>query len=107
ISGDSDLFRQVQTATARFDESVRQLHTRALRSGGDRFVSAVHDASVRFLQDQQELLDARRQVGETSALVRRFETELLPLSNELDVAVTQLAAYKERVLVELYARAKH
>jgi signal transduction histidine kinase len=106
LSGDPTLYRDVQTARARFDENVDLLRSEALSPAGRMLVVDVQETAERFMRLQEELLEARAQGADANALVRRFDTELLPLSATLDRTLARLVDHKEEHLAELYADAE-
>lgn len=107
ISGDPTLFAQVSAAKARFDENIRQLRDGTLTAKGAQLISEVQRGAERFTDVQQQLLDARRDAADPADLVRRFDTELLPLGRTVDQALARLVDYKESVLANRYADAEH
>jgi signal transduction histidine kinase len=106
ISGDSDLRKQVQQAEARFDQSVRALNDQTLSPRGAALVADAEAAAKNFRRTQEELLAARRRSANTGLLVRRFESELLPLRRALEQALARLVGHKEAALDTLYDTAR-
>ena len=107
ISGDPELFTQVHSARARFEENLRALRSQSLGPMGSLLAAEVTQAAGRFMRVQEQHLDARHRAGEdASALVSRFDRELLPLSRELDRAIDRLVDHKEAALDDLYDQAR-
>lgn len=106
ISGDADLRKQVQQAEARFDQRVRVLNEQTLSPRGAVLVAEAEAAAKNFRRTQAELMAARDRSADAGLLVRRFETELLPLRRELERALARLVGHKEAALDTLYDSAR-
>lgn len=107
LSGDPDLLKQVQTATSRFDDTLRALQaTQAGNREGLPRAAEAEQAVRDFIRVQEDLLAARQQSKDTQVLVNRFETELLPLRNQLDRALDRLVDYKTEMLADFYRAAR-
>ncbi len=106
ISGEPSLDDAVRTAKARFDENIEQLRRESLTETGHHLVLEVKRRAERFMAVQDELLSARRPGTDPSSLVRRFDTELVPLSRELDQALARLVDYKAARLASYYEDAR-
>jgi signal transduction histidine kinase len=106
VSGDPDLLAQVRDAELRFDENARALRSQPLSAKGLELVAETQDAARDFRRIQKDLMTARQRSGETTFLIRRFETELLPLGRKLEHSLSRLLGYKEGALDNLYAEAR-
>jgi signal transduction histidine kinase len=106
IAGDADLLIQVTDARGRFTANVRTLRSQTLSPKGFQLAGEAEQAARNFIRVQEELLEARERSTDPDGLVRRFQSELLPLSRELDRAVAQLVDHKQMTLKEHYAVAK-
>ena len=106
ISGEPSLDAAVQAAKARFAENIQLLRRESLTETGHHLVLEVKHAADQFMTVQEELMSARRAGNEPSSLVRRFDTELVPLSHELDQALARLVDYKAARLAGHYDEAR-
>lgn len=106
ISGDGALFTEVRSARARLGENLTLLRTLPLSATGRALVANVQREAEEFIRVQQQLMAARRAAGDATALVRRFDTELLPRSITLDHALTRFVDHKESRLARLYEEAR-
>jgi signal transduction histidine kinase len=106
LSGEPALFREVQNARARFAETAYLLRQAALSPRGNDLFDNVQDSATRFMEEQEQLITARRESADASSLVRRFDTELFPRSVALDHALARLVDHKEARMAEHYATAK-
>lgn len=106
LSGDPELLAEVQDAKVRFGENLRSLHEQPQSPVGRQLVGDAERAVGNFTRVQQELLAARAASNDTALLVRRFDTELRPLSRELSDSLSRLVDHKETVLDGHYAQAK-
>jgi signal transduction histidine kinase len=104
LSGDRELFAQVREAGARFDQNLRALNNQTLTPRGAALVAEAEQAAKNFRSKQEELMAGRQSSGAT-LLVRRFETELLPLRGKLEQSLARLVGYKESALDSLYQEA--
>ncbi|HEY8376988.1 MAG TPA: ATP-binding protein [Nannocystis sp.] len=103
FSGDPDLLARVEAATERFDQRLDELL--AIHAGDPEGRAHVRDAArdVReFMHLQRELLAARARAEDPRELVRRFETELLPLRDRFQRALTRLVEHHEQSLARSY-----
>jgi signal transduction histidine kinase len=105
LAGDPSLRAQVVDSRARFSESLGELRDEGLSPAGRSLAYDAEQAAQRFIQLQQELLDAR-QSAEPRGLADRFETELLPLSRDLDMSLTRLVDHKASAMRDHYDRAR-
>ncbi|MDX2090398.1 MAG: ATP-binding protein [Kofleriaceae bacterium] len=105
LSGDPDLYREVENARARFDDRADLLRQEALGSTARQLFKEVEDAADSFLEVQGQLVAARRDGADEGGLARRFDAELFPRSVTLDRALRRLVDYKEARIAELYGRA--
>lgn len=106
ISGHPDLLTQVQSAKARLDENLRALRDQNLSPTGLGLAAEVEQVSERFMQVQEQHLDARRRAEDPNALVRRFDAEQVPLSHELDRVLNRLVDHKEARLRDFYEQTR-
>ncbi|HSK01625.1 MAG TPA: ATP-binding protein [Kofleriaceae bacterium] len=106
LSGDPGLLARVQDARARFDDSVHAIASQNLSPRGSQLLAQVERAAGRFLQIQEQIMDALHRSEDTRSLVHRFDTEQLPLRRALDQALARLVDHKEATLAAYYDRAR-
>lgn len=106
LSGEPALRAQGQEARHRFSEIMAGLRAHALSPAGRAIVNEAEQAANGFARVQQLIVDARERSDEPRQLARRFEVELLPLSSDLDRALSRLVNYKETALKEHYEAAR-
>ena len=105
ISGDPGLLRRLREAESTFDQGVKNLRGETLSAREDELVTAAERSAHAFRREQDELLAARDQF-DPQTLVRRFESELLPLRYLLQKSLDQLAEAKETNLWQIYRQAE-
>jgi signal transduction histidine kinase len=105
LSGEPALLAQVQEAGRRFSEIMAGVRRQELGQAGHVLVNDAERAATGFTRVQQLLIDARERSQEPRELARRFEVELLPLTSELDGALSRLVSYKETALKQHYEAA--
>jgi signal transduction histidine kinase len=106
LSGDPDLLTQARDAEVRFDANLHALRSTSLGPRGLALVAEAQQAAARFNQSQEGLLVARQRAEDSGLLIRRFETELLPLRRNLEQALARLVGHKEGALGNLYDEAR-
>jgi len=106
VSGDPELLAQVQLAKVRFDENVGTLRSQPLDPLALQLVLHVEQTAEKFVQVQQPLVDSRTRAGDPAELVRRFDTELHPVSRDLARTLTSLVHHEETELEAFYASAR-
>jgi signal transduction histidine kinase len=107
LAGDPSLLAQVQDSREQFSQNIDRLRTQELTPAGRVLADEAQEAALRFIRQQQGLIDARQQAAEPRALARRFEAELLPLSRELNQSLSRLVDHRQARLREHYEQAGH
>ncbi len=105
LAGEPSLLAHVQESRVELNRTLEELRSEDLSPAGRALTQAAEQAARRFIQKQQELIDARQTSGAAGSLAARFEEELLPLSRELDTSLARLVDHKERLLKEHYEQA--
>jgi signal transduction histidine kinase len=108
IAGEPELLGQIEEAKAGFHETLGLLRGQALdaQSAEAELIGEAEQAASAFTRGQDDLLAARGRSEDTKSLVRRFETELLPLRRALNEALSRLVGSEEATLEERYRQAK-
>jgi signal transduction histidine kinase len=101
LSGDPALLGRLEASMVQFDDNVE-----AVGTPSRPFVAEVEQAANSFRRVQSDLVVSRQRSQETQALIRRFETELLPLRRELGAALGRLVEHEQADLARLYQSAK-
>jgi signal transduction histidine kinase len=103
ISGDPDLYARTLDAEGRFDANAQALRDAVLSPAGLELVAEAERAAANFRRVQEEVFATPRR---SSELVRKFEAELLPLRQELELSLARLIGHKESQLEEIYTDAR-
>jgi signal transduction histidine kinase len=106
FAGEPSLLARVQESKSHFVLTLGSVRGQELTPREQTLAREADRAADSFIRVQQELLDARQQADDSRELARRFETELLPSSGELDRSLSKLVEHKEVALAESYASAK-
>lgn len=101
LSGEPVLLAELKQSAVELDEELDELYTH-----GGPFIDEVEQAATKFRRAQADLLIARQGSEDTQSLVNRFETELLPLRQELDRALKRLVDYRQAALADFYESAQ-
>jgi signal transduction histidine kinase len=105
LAGEPSLLAQVQESKVQFNRTLDELRGDELSPGGRALAREAEQAARSFIHVQEELLDARQRAGDRRVLVGRFETELLPLTRQLDRSLSRLLEHKATALKMSYERA--
>ena len=103
LAADHDMYARVQSAQTELEEELRWFRAHSFDVEGLSYITSVQRAADSFLRVQDELMTARAQAERPDELIRRFESELMPLSKDLVDAVGDLVAYMEAHLEARYA----
>ncbi|MEO6576907.1 MAG: ATP-binding protein [Polyangiaceae bacterium] len=107
LSGDPAQRAKLHEALAEFDQDILALNRdAALGRRGTTLIAEVARAANEFRRVQTELVIAREQGDRDRGLIRRFETELVPLQHELRRSLDRLVDDKEVALKDVYSQAE-
>ncbi len=106
ISGSHDRLTEAEDAKALFRENVRALRSRPLSPPALQLLTDVERAAGSFIRLQEELFAARQRPEDTTLIARRFEDELRPLREDVELSLVRLTDYKERVVENIYVDAR-
>jgi signal transduction histidine kinase len=105
LSGDQTLLGRLREAEGNFDSAIRALESQSHSSQDALLVREVERRGRSFRQTQKELVAARQSANDMNVLVRRFETELLPLRPGFGEALDRLVDQKEAAIKGAYEQA--
>jgi signal transduction histidine kinase len=105
ISGEPTQLADLSLAKRDFDTAAAALGKTELSPVGATRVEEVRRAAHAFMAVQEELVQ-QRSTSDVSAIVKRFETELLPARVVLRRALDELVGHKTAVIERVYMDAK-
>jgi signal transduction histidine kinase len=102
ITGDAEFLRQFEEEKITFDRAVADLRSRVFSQAGSELLERVVRASADYKRANQRILLDKRERAEQSTIVARFEHEVVPTRNQLNEAIDDFVAYKEKRLESGY-----
>jgi signal transduction histidine kinase len=102
ISGHSQILVALRRATATFDHTLNALKRNPLNEDGAILIAEIDRRATAFRDAQEQLVEARRRGDDVAAVVRRFDTELVPLRNAFGEALDRLVESKTAAISKVY-----
>jgi signal transduction histidine kinase len=106
ISGDPALRATLESASADFDDNIREVKSSALSSTGAAYAADIERDAQAFRRVQYDVLAARDRGDAMEDVALRFENEMLPLHRRFAESLDRLVKHKESLITTLYTESE-